>query len=297
MNINNKIQVIQTLDQLDEILVKFDTSPWVSDDKLRELFSTFHMDFNTQIPANPYSDEYAQYQFDLYRKISGRSYSIGNEEFALDLDTSVATPFPYCTGSVETVGNHLNAIAHAVRSMNLKPGAKIVEFGPGWGNTTLILATMGFDVTAVDINKDFCDLIRRRAVRAGLRINVINADFSWIEQFPEPVDAILFFECFHHSSDHLRVIKAFDKAVKDDGKVYFASEPITQTFPIPWGLRLDGEALWAIRKHGWLELGFSEQYFLQTLRIFGWDVHKYSLDSLPWAAVYEATKITPIRIS
>ena len=199
-------------------------------------------------------------------------------------------PFPYYTASCETVGDHLAAIAHVIRSMNLKPGAKIVEFGPGWGNITLFLAMSGFDITAVDIEKNFCNLISQRAKRAGVNINVINADFSWIEQIADPVDAVLFFESFHHASDHLRIIKALDTAVKDDGKVYFAAEPIIPDFPIPWGLRLDGESLWAIRKFGWLELGFTEEYFLQTLKKFGWVAKKYTTTSSSWGTVYEATR-------
>lgn len=284
------IQVVRTLDELDEMLGRLEAAQRVSDDELRKLFPTFCMEFNAQIPMDPYSDEYAKVQFDLYHKIAGRDYSVENEKSVFDLSAAIVRPFPYFSGSCETVGNHLSAIAHVIRSLKLKPGSKIVEFGPGWGNLTLILATMGFDVTAVDIEKNFCNLISKRAEQAGVKIRVVNADFSWIEQITEPVDAILFFESFHHSSDHLRVIKALDKAVKDDGKVYFAAEPITETFPIPWGIRLDGESLWAIRKNGWLELGFSKQYFLRTLRKFNWAAEEFTTASLPWATVYEATK-------
>jgi len=284
------MQIIRTLDELDEMLLRLEVAHKVSDDELRKLFPTFRMDFNTQVPHDPYSDEYARIQFDLYHRISGKTYSVENEKSLFDLDSAAVRPFPYYTGSCETVGNHLAAIAHVIRSMDLKPGAKIVEFGPGWGNTTLTLAMMGFDVTAVDIEKNFCDLISRRAEQAGVKINVINADFSWIEQIVDPVDAILFFECFHHCSDHLRLIKALGNAVKEDGKVYFAAEPITSNFPIPWGLRLDGESLWAIRKHGWLELGFTEDYFLQTLKKFGLVANKHTTTSTSWGTVYEAVK-------
>lgn len=284
------MQIIRTLDELDEMLLRLDAAQKVSDTELRKLFPLFRMDFESGVPDDPYSEQYAKKQFDLYHKISGKDYSVANEVSSFDLDSAVVQPFPYYTGSCETVGNHLAAIAHVIRTLDLWPGARIVEFGPGWGNTTLALAMMGFNITAVDIEKNFCNLISRRAEQAGVKINVVNADFSWIEQITEPVDAILFFECFHHCSDHIRLIKALDKAVKEDGKVYFAAEPITQDFPIPWGLRLDGESLWAIRKFGWLELGFNEQYFTQTLKKFGWILEKHTIDSPSWGTVYEATK-------
>jgi 2-polyprenyl-3-methyl-5-hydroxy-6-metoxy-1,4-benzoquinol methylase len=287
---SSNMQIIRTLDELDDVLLSLDVAQKVSDDELRKLFPTFRMEFNTQIPGDPYSDEYVKAQFELYHKIAGKDYSVDNEKSAFDLETATIRPFPYYTGSCETVGNHLTALSHVIRSMDLKSGAKIVEFGPGWGNITLALAMMGFDVIAVDIEKNFCNLINKRAEQAGVKINVVNADFSWIEQIREPVDAVLFFECFHHCSDHLRLIKNLDKAVKDNGKVYFAAEPITSDFPIPWGLRLDGESLWAIRKMGWLELGFSEQYFIQTLTKYNWILQKKVSASLPWVTVFEATK-------
>lgn len=284
------VQIIRTLADLDQMLRKLDAAHKISDDELRKLFPTFCMEFSSKVPNDPYSDEYAQKQFDLYHRISGRSYSIANEQSVFDVGSATVSPFPYYTKSCKTVGDHLTAIAHLIRVMDLKPGAKIVEFGPGWGNTTLVLAMMGFDVTAIDIESNFCDLINRRAKQAGVKICVINADFSWIEQITEPVDAVIFFESFHHCSDHLSLIKGLNNVVKADGKVYFASEPITPDFPIPWGVRLDGESLWAIRRNGWLELGFSEKYFLATLQKFNWVVDKHITSSLPWATVYEAKK-------
>jgi hypothetical protein len=134
---------------------------------------------------------------------------------------------------------------------------------------------MGFEVTAVDIEEKFCELIKKRADLNGVRINVINSDFFWIEECAEQADAVLFFESFHHSSDHVRLVRSLKKAIKKGGFVLFAGEPITPDFPLPWGVRLDGESLRAIRKFGWLELGFSEEYFITTLKKLGWSVEKY----------------------
>lgn len=88
----------------------------------------------------------------------------------------------------------------------------------------------------------------------------------------------------------MTLLKNLYKATKIDGRVFFAAEPITAGFPIPWGLRLDGESLWAIRRFGWLELGFNEHYFLQTLDSLGWTIHKHNFAEQPWARVLEARK-------
>ena len=85
-------------------------------------------------------------------------------------------------------------------------------------------------------------------------VNAVNADFMWAETVEDPFDAAVFFESFHHCSDHMRLLRALRQAVKPDGRAYFAAEPILPDFPIPWGLRMDGESLWAIRSNGWMEL-------------------------------------------
>ena len=77
-----------------------------------------------------------------------------------------------------------------------------------------------------------------------------------------------------------------DQIVSTDGKLVFAAEPISNALPAPWCIRLDGESLWQIRKRGWLELGFQEGYFRETLDRFGWSVERAVCDSTPFGIVH-----------
>src|SRR5262249_59834888 len=86
----------------------------------------------------------------------------------------------------------------------------------------------------------------------------------------EKFDRVLFYESFHHCHDHAAMIARLDGLVADGGAVVFAGEPITDDFPMPWGVRLDGHSLWAVRLRGWLELGFRTDYFLGLLDRHGW---------------------------
>jgi len=276
------MRIIKTIAELDDILKELDSAAKVSDDELRKLFDTFKMEFNTLVPKDPYSKEYSDFQFEIYSKISGKKYCIENEISDFDLDAITKKPFPYCC-SCTTAGSHFSLIAQAISVMNLKPNSRVIELGAGWGNITLILSMMGHDVTVIEINPKFCTLIGRRAGQVGTKIDIINDDFSYIEKVDRPADAILFFESFHHTSDHVRIIKGLDKATTRGGKVFFASEPITDDFPIPWGIRLDGQSLWSIRNFGWYEIGFNTRYFVRTLSKFGWSAHKNT-------TVWEASK-------
>jgi 2-polyprenyl-3-methyl-5-hydroxy-6-metoxy-1,4-benzoquinol methylase len=289
-DIDAAMQTLTTLEQLDEKLAECDAAGRVSDAALRHVFSTFRMDFSQHVPADPFSAEYRDVQMELYRRLTGISYETRNEKTKFDVAKADRQPFPYYTGSCKTVGFFTLGLGSLIHALNLEPGARVLEFGAGWGNSTIAMALSGLHMTAVDIESDFCDLLKLRAKRHELDINVVNADFMWAETVTEPFDAAIFFESFHHCSDHMRLLRALQTAVKPGGRIYFGAEPIVGDFPIPWGLRMDGESLWAIRANKWLELGFNDSYFREALARTGWTAVKHVIPGLGWASVWEAVR-------
>jgi 2-polyprenyl-3-methyl-5-hydroxy-6-metoxy-1,4-benzoquinol methylase len=281
------MRIITNLDELDEVLEECERAARVSDDELRRVFQTFRMDFSTQLPSDPFSAEYATAQMALYERIAGRPYSTENEASIFDVEAAAVRPFPY-TSSCQVAGVHLGAIGFLLRNMQLRPGAQVLEIGPGWGNVTLALAQLGFEVTALDIEPRFCELIRERARRVGVEIEVVNNDFFWIESVLSRFDAIVTFESLHHCADHRRLLQSLGPALAPGGHVYFGAEPITPDLPVPWGLRLDGESLWAIRRNGWLELGFRPGYFRRALRRAGLIAQTHTSADLPWINIWDA---------
>ena len=291
------MQKVTTLAELDVKLAECAAAHAVSDDELRRVFASFQMDISADMPADPFSPEYRQHVMALYGHIAGRPYDVRNEVTKFDTAAADRRPFPFYTKNPKTAGFFMMGTGFLLHALDLKPGARIVEFGPGWGNTTIALAMLGFDVTAVEIEPDFCDLLERRARRQEVDLKVVNADFMWAETVSEPFDAAIFFECFHHCSDHNRLLAALGNAVAPGGHVYIAAEPINPNFPVPWGLRGDGESLWAIRSNGWMELGFQESYFREAARRAGWNAHRKAYADLGWAAVWELRRISEMPIS
>lgn len=280
------MQAINTLDELDAMLGECDRA--ATDDDLRRVFSRFMMSPQAALPAevraDPLGDAYHSAQMSLYERISGRTYSLLNEHTPFDVAAAVTRPFPYSTGSCSTAGDHLVTIGQFLKVLSLAPESRILELGPGWGNTTLALAALGHRVTAVDVEPSFCELIRRRAAQSGLEIEVVDADFRWVNTVEQPYDAIIFFECFHHAADHLTLLRSLHHALRPGGRVYLGAEPILTDFPIPWGIRLDGQSLWSVRKFGWMELGFSKAYFEQAFAATGWIGTQHAL---PGPATWE----------
>lgn len=70
------MQVISTLGELEAKVQECnDALTHGSDDAMRQVFSTFQMDFSKELPADPFSPEYRDFQMRLYRSIAQKPYS------------------------------------------------------------------------------------------------------------------------------------------------------------------------------------------------------------------------------
>lgn len=265
------VELVSSLDDLDKRLAEAEDHFHASEDEGRRFLAGIEL-VPPPLPADPYSPEYKAAQWALYEHISGRGdYAVGNEESIFDLAEAQRRPFPYSTGSPSVVGDQLIARGLIIRALGLTPPARVIEFGAGWGNLTLDLATMGFDTTVVEVGANFCDLLRYRCADRS-NVQVRQDDMLTFE--PDGTyDGVVFFESFHHCSDHLAMLERLHTILKPDGVVVFAAEPIRQ-FPYAWGVRLDGLSLWSIRRFGWLELGFDTDYFAGALERTGWAPHR-----------------------
>jgi 2-polyprenyl-3-methyl-5-hydroxy-6-metoxy-1,4-benzoquinol methylase len=255
--------------------------------------SSFELKLDAALPADPWSAAYRDAQMELYRRISGRAaYSTDNERSDFDLQAAIREPYPYLTRSTAAVGDQLIAIGYLIRHLGLAPPAEIVELGAGWGNTTCALARMGFRVTAVDVDPRFLDLLRARTAAFSDRVTLVRSDMLDFRS-DHPFDAALFYESFHHCSDHLAMLARLRDVLRGDGRILFASEPI-DAFPVPWGVRLDGLSVWSMRRYGWLELGFETSYFFEALRRTGWTGQRHRSHAISTLTdVIVATRAAP----
>ena len=259
--------------ELDSFIQEVDHAYLKSSDAAYNLFKNTEIEYPQFKSKNPLSDEFRNNIFDLYKQISGKSnYEVTTEESYLDIDKAVYNPYPYQTKSVERLALYHHLLAKLMSMINLPAGASILDMGCGWGTTSLELSQIGFKVTSLDISNYFCQLVAKRAKLLKIKnIDIVNDDFLWIEKTNKKFDAIIFFECFHHCWEFERLLKNMHKVLKPKGKIYFAAEPITNIFPLPWTLRMDGESLFVIRKHGWMELGFRSDFFSELLNKTGWN--------------------------
>ena len=267
---------ITTLDEVDEALRESVEARKISEGKFLETLRSFWFDF-PPVSGDPWSLEYQNHWRTVYERLAGKQYSVANELFDFDVEYHSTHPYPFCTENFDVVSQQLMGMGHIIKALALPAKSSILEMGAGWGNISLFLAQMGYQVTIVDINQRYGDLIKFRAKALGVNVNFERMAFENIIELNRKFDCVLFFESFHHSYDHLALLDAVQLQLNAGGVLALAGEPMNENLPYDWGLNPTGEALWQIRTHGWFELVFRESYLINTLKNKGWQVRKYEL--------------------
>ena len=269
-------QILPDIESLDRYFSFVEAEEKKQGDKALDLLDRIRLAPPTNYPLDPFSPAYASFQMELYKKIADTStyQAAVAEQNPIDVRKLRDTPFPYFTQNHRRVADHLLAQSHLIRHWELPAGSRLIEFGPGWGDLSFKLARMGYEMTLVEICPNMCEFLTYRAKQLNQKVTIVNVgmlDFVSTTKY----DAAIFFESFHHCHDHLKLLEQTKRMLTPNGFIIFGSEPITY-FPYPWGLRLDGLSLWAIRRHGWLELGFDSSYFKEALRKigFGYELHR-----------------------
>lgn len=215
------------------------------------------------MPDDPFGSDYVTKQIKLYELISGRSLDQTiNEHTDFNLKAHVAAANPYANVPPAGMALHMARLSTALNKAALPAGGKLLDMGCGWGLSSEIAAYLGLDVTAVDINPDFINLVRQRAELGKRRIKTALSTFD--DYTPDiEYDGILFYECFHHAVRPWEVLQKLEKGLVDSGQFILVGEPFNEAWE-HWGLRLDPLSIYCIAKFGWFESGWSQK-FVRTM--------------------------------
>ncbi len=232
------------------------------------------------MPAlDPGSTAYRNEVLAVYERLTSQGYQASNE-----LTSNKQSPedfhsgYPWVSKDLGVTAMELAKTVQALGALQ-RHGSQIrsvVEFGCGWGNLAVPLARLGRQVAAVDIDEAFLLRARGLAQRDGADLDIHLGDFVEVAgRLPGRYDAAIFQSSFHHCLDFERLMACLaDQVLTDEGRIFFFAEPIHRDFAFPWGLRYDGESLWAIMCNQWLELGFDEDFFLRMALRHGFFVSR-----------------------
>lgn len=245
---------------------------------------------------NPFTDEYRSRVLELYKAISYRNdYSpVCEKTDSLDSIETSTNPIPYRFADSNLTGEYLVCYGLIMRALNVSKGAKVLEYGAGEGQLSINLARLGCDSYVVDIEGRFLESIKKQCDHLDITISTSTNVFG--DGFEEELfDRVVFFEAFHHWFSHWPDLIRIKNKLKENGFICFSGEPIIKKdslhkniIPYPWGLRLDGESIRSINEFGWMELGFSEEYFVDLLMKSGFSVSYFPNTMFERAQIYLA---------
>lgn len=220
--------------------------------------------------SDPFSATYLAEVLNLYEQLTQNAYSAANELTSTKQAASTfEAGYPWVSANLEVCAQELGKTVQALNAFHAcgLTGKKFIEFGAGWGNLAIPLAKAGQEVAVIDIDEGFLDRIRRIAARENVKVDTFNGDFLEVARsLEQEFDAVIFQSSFHHCLQFNELLKIVrDDVLSEAGSIFFFSEPIYDELPFPWGLRFDGESLWAILCNHWLELGFEQNFFFHLL--------------------------------
>ena len=129
---------------------------------------------------DPFSQEYHTAALELYLSLRGRP----DGGYLPERDEAPGSTVPEHVWSQLTpwsfhdpamVGTHLYAWGHIMQHMDLAPGGRVLEYGPGSGQLLLMLARMGFAAYGVDVDKMALEGIRLQAAGMPLQVSLERA--------------------------------------------------------------------------------------------------------------------------
>lgn len=265
--------------QLDALIAECDHLGGFACDESRTMLEDFELRFDTPVDVSldPFSDAYFQQQAALYREIANRPLNQAEGELThFDVDANVHGSNPYNSADLAFISRHARVIQTCLMIADLPPKAEVLDLGCGWGLSSEMMAFAGARVKAVDINPKFVELVRERAGRLCLPIDAAQSDFdSYTDD--QQYDMVFFYECLHHSLRPWVTLSRVVRRVKPGGRLVWAGEPVNDRWWPHWGLRLDAEAVFAMRRHGWWESGWSEAFIAECFRRCG-----FALTMIPY---------------
>jgi SAM-dependent methyltransferase len=248
--------------ELDEFVAWCDRLGGIADPKARKWTRNFSVVFDTAVDtcADPFSAAYWDSQRKLYAELSGRIVNQEKSELTpIDVDLHLQAINPYNSNDPQFIARHKRAVLNAFLLAGPEPCMSVLDLGCGWGLTSEAMAYCGAQVTAVDINPQFVELVGSRARRLGLPIAAEKASFDDFES-DQRFDLIFFYESLHHSLKPWETIRYVAQFLKPRGRVVWAGEPVNDIWWKSWGMRLDAESVYVMRKFGWWESGWSTSF-------------------------------------
>ncbi|MBD3214551.1 MAG: methyltransferase domain-containing protein [Candidatus Lokiarchaeota archaeon] len=119
--------------------------------------------------------------------------------------------------------------------LNLRPGMKVVEIGPGKGNYTIVVAEQvkpGGMVYAIDISEDIITRLKERVREENIEyINPQIDDVYELSFEDKSIDRVLAIACLPELPDQVKALQECKRILKPDGIISLAEIILDPDYP------------------------------------------------------------------
>ena len=131
-------------------------------------------------------------------------------------------PFAHAHEAIQIMGD----FSHVIHGLRLFESAKVLDFGAGTCWSSRILASLGAQVTAIDVSANALKIGKsiqeQDALTCDLPIDYRVFDARSLPAESATFDRILSFDAFHHVPDQEAILREFARVLTDDGIAGFA---------------------------------------------------------------------------
>lgn len=102
---------------------------------------------------------------------------------------------------VRAEGKERSELRLVERAFQIVPQGRVLDAPCGGGRASLLLARLGYEMTAADLSHSMIEITRENVATAGLKIPVEHQDLEHLTYADRHFDSILSFRLFHHFPD------------------------------------------------------------------------------------------------
>ena len=119
---------------------------------------------------------------------------------------------------VRAEGKERSELRLVERAFQIVPRGRVLDAPCGGGRASLLLAGLGYEMTAADLSDSMIEITRENVAKAGLKIPVEHQDLEHLTYADRHFDSILSFRLFHHFPDaeiRQRVVRELCRVAQD----------------------------------------------------------------------------------